>query len=366
MAGTESSQSPWSSKVWFWFVDAFVAILVATGLVSFNFALNKQMNSVQPSLAQVGMPQSSDTSSSEQDSKNTVRAGEEGVSIDQLMGVASNFERSIALDNLLAQASFDDCLKLLNESKKFTEAALRKWTQVEIFRKLAAIDPEAALGHTQDYLSNQKLQLVQAVFREWAFSDFDTALDFGEKYVRDVSYEENEAVLSGILQTRHDLSEDVRLQIGKRFGQEYFVIQLSEQEETSALVEDPIASWHKLFEDAESNLSESERLLEVALAVIEKEGFDVFAKMLRSLPDRRSRTEILGRVLRARTEVEGFQPVFEKAIQMIDVSNRSIVFQIAEDWAEQDIDSTLDAIGKVADGELSRHLHVAVRYRKSR
>lgn len=355
MLSTEFTRSPWSRKVWFWFAEALVAILVATGLVSVNFALNKQMNSVLPNLAQVGMPQSPDTSSREQDSKNTVRAGE-GVSIDQLMGATSNFERSIALDNLLAQASFDDCLKLLDESKKFTETALRNLVLVETFRKLAAIDPEAALGHTQDYLSKQRLQLIQAVFQEWAFSDFDTALDFGEKYVQDLSDEENEAVLWAILQTRHDLSADVRRLIGKRFGQEYFVIQMSEQEETSALVEDPIASWHKLLENAESNLGESEMLLDVALAVIEKEGFDVFAKLHRALTDGGSRTKILSRVLRARTDVEGYQPVFDKAIQMIDVSNRSIVFRIAEDWANQDIFTTLDAIAKVTDGELREHL----------
>lgn len=357
MSGTKFSRTPWSRKVSV--IAALTAILVAGGLVFFTLVLNQQMSSKQPVSEQSSLPQVPEVPFGVQARNNTPYMGEL-LNVDQLMGVPSYFERSIALDNLLARASIDDCLKLLDESKKLTEMGLRNWTQQEIFRKLATIDPEAALVHTHDFLSNQRVQLVQAVFQEWAFSNFEAAVDYGEKYVQDVEYRESQAVLYSILQTKHDLSDDVRRQIGNRFGQEQFVVQMTEHEAKSALVENPINGWLQLLMGTESNLGESEEFLEVALSVIEKEGFDTFARLHRELPDRRSRTEILRRVLRARIEVVGYQWVFEKAVELIDVSSRSIVFRIAEDWARRDIDSTLGAVARVANDDLRKYLRESV------
>lgn len=359
MSGSRLTPSNWSRKVFFSVVGGLAAILVAGGLALLVLALNTQPNSSQSSTAEDSMPQLPEVFLNVQDSTGAVQE-DELFELERLMDVPSHFERAVALDDLLVQAATDECLRLLNESKKLPDMAFRKWVQLEVFRRLAAIDPERALVYTDDFLPSQRQRHVQAVFREWAFSNFEAAVDHGETYVADLSYEDNQAVLSAILQTRHDLSEDARRQIGIRFGQEQFVISMSEHEERSALIENPIAGWHKLLEGGAPNLAESDELLEVALAVVEREGFDTFVELLLSLPDRRSRTGILRNVLRRRIEIEGHHSVFEKAVELIEVSNRSIVFWIAEDWARHNVVTVLNEVAKVANVELRKYLQEAV------
>lgn len=359
MSGSRLTRSPWSRKVFFSVAGGLVAILIAGGLAILILELNKQRNLSQSRTAEDSMPQLQGATLNEQGGTGTVHAGAQ-FNLERLMEVPSHFERAIALDDLLVQSATNDCLRLLDESKKLTEMAFRKWVQVEIFRRLAAIDPKLALVHTDDFPPSQRQRYVQAVFREWAFSHFEAAVDHGETYVKDLSYQENQAILSAILQTRHDLSEDARLQIGNRFGQEHFVTLMSEREEKSALIENPVAGWHKLLEGGAPNLGESNEFLEVALAVVEKKGFDTFVELLLSLPDRSSRTEILSNVLRERIEIEGYQSVFEKALELIEVSNRSVVFGIAEDWARHNVVTVLDEVAKVANVELRKYLREAV------
>ncbi|MXW53097.1 MAG: hypothetical protein F4X44_02880 [Gammaproteobacteria bacterium] len=273
-----------------------------------------------------------------------------------LLSLRTNFARSVALDNLLKQATFEEALGLLAESKEITETNFRESVQLEIFRKLASLDPKRAVKHTELFLRAHRLGLLAAIFREWSFSDFEAAVVFGEDYIRDFDYRDKPTLLSAILETRHDLSVDAKEKIATRLGLEYLLDQLVEYDRKRALLEDPIKGWHQLMNNTYSNLSQDDILTDIALAVIEKEGFDEFVQLLALLPDRRARTEVLNNALDVTIETDGFQSAFDRALQLVDLSNRSVVFDIAEDWANSDIHATLEAVEKIEDKELGQHV----------
>lgn len=274
----------------------------------------------------------------------------------ELVDTRTHFERSIALDKLLNQSSFDDALALLSRSNQIARPQLRLSTQTEIFRKLATIDPKQAILLTQSFHGVHWQHFTSTIFREWYLADSDAALSFAEEFVRELEPEQRRGTLVALLDASHDLSEYAKRDIASRLGLEDDSITLFDSEANVELPADPKGTWDNFLTDNEDNLGQVKGFVELALKIVERDGLEAFAELYDTLPQRRVRIAVMREVLYGRLEDGDPGSVFELAVKLHENANRSVIFDVANRWATTDPVGTLDAIAQIEDSELKEDL----------
>ena len=277
-------------------------------------------------------------------------------SIDDLGKLPSYFSRSVEFGKLLNEANFQQALNLLEESKQLSDITLRQSTQVEIFRRLASLEPELALAHTHDFLRVQRELYQSVVFQEWSSTDINSVVAYAERNLQEFESGEKIMILHSVLGSGHTLSDEVKQNIAKRFDLEFYFSTLEERARKTAMLEKPVEHWNLLLSDESSDLEQIGDLVFVALAVIENEGFDEFRTLHKEMLDRRIRNEVLLEVLRYRARNDGYESTFNEAVSLLDDTNRSIVFDIAERWFNQDAPATFDSLSQLEDEALREDL----------
>lgn len=269
--------------------------------------------------------------------------------ITDLSTISSNFSRSIALSKLLNEADFQQTLNLLDESKQVSDVALRQSTQVEIFRRLASLDPERALSYSHNFLRAQRQLYQSVVYREWSYKDIDSVVKYTEQHLQSLESNETIMILHSILNAGHSLSDEAKRDIARRFDLELYFDASEERARRFTMLENPVEHWNLLLGDSLSDHDQIEDLVSIALAVIENDGFDEFRTMHQELSDRRIRNEVLREVLLDRLRTEGYESVFNHAVSLLDGTNRSIVFDIADRWFQRDATATFTALSNLED-----------------
>ena len=328
---------------------ALITILGGTGLILvFLFTGAKHSNSETPSSQEISTAQSPlspvDNSKRAGDSvKQTIH------SIEDLSKFTTYFSRSVALGTMLGEANLQQTLNLLDESKQLSDTALRQTTQVEIFRRLASLEPELALSQTHDFLSVQRKLYQSVIFQEWSSSDISAVVAYTEQHLQELDWGLSRMILNSILNSDASLSDDTKQDIAKRFGLEYYYSQMSESAQRTAMLENPVEHWNLLLHDQLNDNSQTEDFVDVALAVVAKDGFEEFMTMYAELTDRFSRNKVLHHVLLDRLRTDEFETVFNDAVSLLDNTNRSIVFDVADRWFQQDASATFEALSQLQD-----------------
>lgn len=336
---------------------ALVSIFGGSGLiVLLLFTGNKESNSDTPSSHDHAVVQSlvlpDDDSNRDDSSEQSIQR------IADLSKYPSHFSRSIALGKLLSEVDFQHALKLLDESKQLSDLTVRQSTQVEIFRRLASLEPERALSHTHDYLRVQRKLYQSVVCQEWSYKDIDSLVAYTEQHLRKLDSEDTIMILHSILNSGHALSEETQRDIARRFNLEYYFDSLEDRALRLAMQENPVKHWNLLLGDSLSDHDQIDDLVSIALAVIENDGFDAFRTLHTELSDRRIRNEVLSEVLieRSWSDTDDIESVFNDAVSLLDDTNRSIVFDIAERWFQLDPSATFIALSQLEDKGLRDNL----------
>ena len=287
--------------------------------------------------------------------------GAQGGSVDlaSIFEFPTFFESSVALDDMLKNADALVLVDLLDQSHDIPGIERRQATQEQIFRKFATIDPVRALSHAQSFPKNQYAHFAALIYRDWSLIDLDAALSYAEQHIPTVRWwrtEEN-VVLEHLFRTASDLSDSTKLDVATRLQVDPFVSKyLLQKIERDKPLDNPDEAWKELLSVENLGDDEKDQLFQIALVVIEKDGYAKFAELVNSIQDRSIRNRLISRTLTDRMRTDEIGVVFEHAVHLFHETARSVLFQYARNWALNDPHSALDAVSKVPSDQLRKHL----------
>ena len=267
------------------------------------------------------------------------------------------FESSLALDDILKDATISMLKTLLDESRDLQGVERLQSTQTQIFRKFATLDPIQALSYAESLPKNLYEQFASLIYREWSVIDFDDALNFAEQHVPTLSWEGKSTVIEQIFRAAWELSDEAKLQIGERLQiNSYFSNALLMQIESDKPLDNPIEAWEEML--SKENFGDDDRyqLQQIGLAVVEKDGYAKFAELANSIQDRRTRSRLISGVLSNRLDADAIDTVFEQAMHLFHESTRPVLFNLASRWCSADPLAALNAMSKVPADQLRQRL----------
>ncbi|MYD46155.1 MAG: hypothetical protein F4W92_07370 [Gammaproteobacteria bacterium] len=271
------------------------------------------------------------------------------------------FESSVALDSVLRNADLSTLVDLIDESHDLQGVERRQSTQTQIFRKFATLDPIRALSHAQSFPRVQYDSFASQIYRDWSEIDLDAALTYAEQHVPTLSWEGKRAVLEQIFRTAWDLSDDAKLQIAAQLNVNPYVADYVLQEiEKDKPLENPTEAWKEVLSVDNFWEDEQDQLVQIALAVIEKDGYAKFADLANAIPKRRVRTRLISLVLSDQMETDEISTVFEQAVLLFHETARPVLFECAERWSYMDPLLALDAMSTVPSDQLRKRLEELV------
>ena len=269
----------------------------------------------------------------------------------------THFESSVALDDMLISADLPTVVDLLDQSHKIQGVERRKSTQEQIFRKFTTIDPIQALSYAQLFPTIQYEHFASLIYRDWSSIDLDATLTYADQHVPTLSTAGKHAILEQIFRAIWDHSDEAKLQIAARLKiNPYTSNALLKKIEQDKPVDNPTEAWMEVLSIKNFGDDEMNQLLQIALVVIEKNGYADFSEMANSIQDRRVRTRLINRALFNRTQTDGFGTVFEQAVQLFHETARPVLFELAESWCYLDPLSALNAMSNVPLDQLKEHL----------
>lgn len=263
----------------------------------------------------------------------------------------SDFARTVALHRILIDSNSSDLNLLIEQSMEMTPKSRQHSTQEAIFQRYATINPANALVRIENLPGNRHDSLVSVVFREWSQLDLDNAV----AKARQLAGSKKLAALNGILQSRDDLSEDLRLGIARDIGSEQFAIDFFTQSQMSESIEDPQATWNMLVNDDHDDIAQVAMLVEVAQKWVEQSGFSALQEINESLSNWQSRMAILGSVVHrlAQSDPEG---LFAEVLNYDNDRGNFIATTLVQAWVGSDAHAALDAVVSVESESLRRTL----------
>ena len=274
-------------------------------------------------------------------------------SLSDLTAFDRGFDRSVALHNLLADADEKRLVKLIQQSKEIEHYSQRRSTQNAIFQRFASLNPKAALTHVATMPRFERETLVATTFSQWALEDLEGATE----HAMSLEGFRKHAALRGILQSRDDLSEELRREIARKVGNEQLAIDLIAQSNLAESMESPEQAWSTLVNDDIRDASQTGLLIQVAEAWFDKSGLSVLDEINRSIVDWQTRQSILNAIVEQVVQTAP-REAFDFARGMED--DGSLLLVVARAWANLDPESALDATQTIDAGLLRRNLEYSI------
>ena len=157
----------------------------------------------------------------------------------------SQFDRSRVLHDHTRHADLDSVLRFLERSKTIVSIDLRREVQEVAIRRLARLDPIAALQQVKESSRYFRSPLMIAVFDEWSGEELKVAL----AHASSLSEEDKRNALKGILLSRLNLSDSLRLDLVRQLGHEQVLIDSQALVLAGEPVEDPASAWTEFLGD---------------------------------------------------------------------------------------------------------------------
>lgn len=262
-----------------------------------------------------------------------------------------NFGLSVALHNTLASTGQKELLSLLEQSVAIEHTSRRKLVQGTIFRRYASLDPKSAFKQVSNMPRLQHGDLLATVFGEWALTHLDDAVanakrldGFGKL-----------AALRGILESRDDLSDAVRIEIGRQLGNERVAQNIVTQSNLSEAIKDPESAWATLIGDDLLDTAQTGTLIQVAEAWVEEDGMSVLGEISNTLTDWTSKTSVLSAVIHKLVQADA-QSTFDFVRTMENDTHNAVIMNVVNAWARLDPEAALAAVQSVDSKSLRNSL----------
>ena len=263
--------------------------------------------------------------------------------IESLLTATDDYARSVAFRSRLSSADQQQLIALLEESKAIRNFDQRLTTQIEIFRRFAAIAPEAAILHTSELASNRRTPIVEAIFLEWASSDTDAALS----HLKTLGSDAQRTGLEAILRMRDDWSADRIMELALEFGHESLGADILDERQVMRAFNDPRAAWNAILEDNRAEPLQIDSLATILELWVDREGIDVVFEAMKSMPQinySRARA-ILDPILIPITQTDP-RDAFELLEEFSEGVRHTAVFIVVHEWAETDAMAALETVNE--------------------
>ena len=277
----------------------------------------------------------------------------------ELESLSSHFQRTVALQKLLADADEETLLQYWKQS---TTVGSGPWEEVQIAiaQRLATIDPLTAWELVSDVQPKRRLALVGAVFREWAVTNLELAIE----HARGLDAETKNAAVVSMLLSREDLSIEQRREIARQLNTEALAIEAIERASNTQLILDPSTEWaeflqHNTTSLASPNEAQIGMVTHIATAWIQQDGVNAFDNVLDSLPSQSAIWNTSNEVIRHLTDVDP-QQAFDLAIHLRSRGTVGLAEQVVAAWTNDDPWSALNAVSSVDAKNLQRSLQARV------
>ena len=201
------------------------------------------------------------------------------LNLQDIAEIKGAFARNAALHTFLAAQDTDSLSTLIAQTQEIQPKSLQASLRRPIILRLTMIDPLLALDSIKEFPLRTRDSLTTTIFGEWAQVSLDQSVAFA-KSLDDV---QQYAALSGILQSRGDLSEQSRREIAIEVGNEHIADEIFESEAFFSLLENPQKSWFDLVENLDDSSEAMSDLLNVATEWVRQSGLGVLNEMSDSL-----------------------------------------------------------------------------------
>lgn len=251
--------------------------------------------------------------------------------VDETLRIKSDFDRTVALYNLLAGASEERVLDLIDQAKAIKQPGQRLLTLTTIFSKYADIDPVIALNKAQEFGRFTKGPLIDSVFHQWAKSDLDEAL----RSAHALNGEQKGIAIRSILDARDELSLDRLYAIADELQDWGFLREVIARHWEATAREDPRSAWQNALMSTGDVRHRNVVLATIAEIWIEKEGVNVLDEISVSSLDELDKMRIYESVLGRIADID-LEEAVKVATDLKLSSSSSIMDAIFSRWAEEE------------------------------
>lgn len=267
----------------------------------------------------------------------------------------SAFERGVALHNFLANLGEERVSDLLAQSQRIYSSSERDELQLAGVQRLARLKPKLALSRVLEMDQSGQVDLVSAVFREWAHSNLDEAVSEAmtlEEWTKD-------RALATIVDERSDLPDDTLQAIARELGNEQVAIRAIAHREISEAMGDPEKAWNELAVDLQHDFQSERAIARVAKAWVKQSGLRALEHVSQSLTNPDTRLSVVGEVL---IDAAGRDPVaaFSFALSVENDQWNSTIRNVSRVWAQLDPQSALAAASEVERMSVRRNAEESV------
>lgn len=284
----------------------------------------------------------SQTSTTDSTEENPILASLQDVELDVLSDSVSSFEFTSTLYLLLVTKDEDELLRFLHQSLSIESKIARNVVRTLVFERLADIDPSMALEHVLDLPGQHRIESLETVYREWALADLDAAIAAGIE----LAYPLSNVALQTILQTRNDLSDKIRRDIGSRFGDTYSVERVIAEERSWLNTQTPEEAWNETIEDEEQLTRRVGLLVSIAEDWWQQDSEGFLEKIVDSIEfssDQWSSDEYVAlRILVQALAEHSPQDIFEQAANLDSPCKDALLYAISQHWSRFDPHAALE------------------------
>ena len=273
-----------------------------------------------------------------------------GGRLTSIQEIDNEFNRILALYQYLAELDSDQLVGLIKESERL-DSDTRLDVQRALFQRLTSLDPLLAFSHAQKLQSS----LMTTVFNHWSVSDLNEAI----AHAKTLDQVRQSAALQGILKSRHDLPEDIRLQIGGELDNEALAQSIIKSSRLDEYLKTPGESWRAIIGEAQHDPTQLGVLHTLARTWFEKEGLVVIEHISNSMQNEKTRASILSPVLHMAVASDP-QATFDLVLNLRGDINYSLVSTVAHIWASRDPLAAFQATQGVEQVQLREQLMTSV------
>ena len=270
----------------------------------------------------------------------------------------SEYTRGTEMRRLLSNADTACVLELLSDTNSISEDNKRLALLYEIFRKLTVLDPELGLSELAKFSWKERERLIEAVFREWAFLDIETAAN----RAIGLSHSDKRVALQTIMDVRDDLDFTSHLEIASTLGLESIAYDIWEQSVVAGADLNPKKSLQTLLEDDRNDVAQIGSLVSILQLWIHKEGLDAINSAKQLMHSHRISMAVIGNSL---SKVAAINPkeTFEFVLELEDIPNhrrQAFLVGVMQPWARIDPTEALRVVSQLDDDSLRRRLQNSV------
>ena len=260
----------------------------------------------------------------------------ESTDFDDLNESVSNFELTAALHSFLVRKGEDDLLILLDQTASAESETVRGTVQSVVFERLVDIDPNAALQYALDRRGNLQKESLDTIFREWAFSDLDTAV----AAAINLDHHLSRAALRTVVLARSDLSANLRQDIELHLDDDDFIQTVIAEERTWLHSQTPEEAWYAAIGDGKQLSKRVGLLASIAEVWWRQDSEVVLQKIVEStVPSSHqwnSDTYVVLRLLVQALAEHAPQEVFDQAANLAEPFREALVRAVSEHWSRFD------------------------------